>query len=705
MVQELLQPERPNIFDGTIRDRPELWTAGLWRDTYRLPRGGSRLSNRMEGHHKGRFMHQVDPKDGYSVSGCRVDRHQQLLEFMVPIVHPDKPTRVTITIGNTIFGALDGGREVDWGLIFRDMVQRLAKGVGKPKPTPICPFLFHLYEGQGLLKADKEVDYRTAKEMAGYRITPDPDSRPGTDEDEPTPTPAPSPRLGPSRTPNRRRKSTYRAPSGSPPVRSKEPSSPVRPEPQPRKQQPAPQPEGGPEWVDKPFASIAKGFRQARNQYESMEKALEQIGSELGVGPEEIIPTIRSLAKVQETEGLRVRIASLITENDRLQTQVADQNRRAEAAEAQTLVAASQASTAETRAAAAEARAAAAEEAQALAESESTKWHGVARKFFDSFGFPGDVVTKARIFDQCMKKPKAVSAAKILRMLVDFSARIENLLKEIWSAFQLDDRGHEAGPSEQCAEPVPRPSRPEPSSPPTATVGAPPTGAPSASTPQPEATPSRPKAAATPSIPDPTRQEPIPDSLNTDDISSLHQWGMEDLPESVTPATGSRGPIDPVIRITPGSVPRSQPRRPGSVQTNLFGGTPDDPTAGFRRHMRHLADELQAETGEEQKISGDEDDSVTENPIEETAAEPEAGNEEEEEDEAANEDEEEEEDPGLGNSGDDDDDDDDDSPPTSSHRPVIQSTPKKQPVSRPKRKAYRNKSGPGSSSRKWTRNR
>ena len=237
---------------------------------------------------------------------------------MVPIVHSDKPTQVTITISNTIFGALDGGREVDWGLIFQDMVQRLAKGVGKPKSTPICPFLFHLYEGQGLLTADKEVDYRTAKEMAGYRITPDPDSWPGTDEDEPTPTLAPSPRPGPSRMPNRRRKSTYRVPSGSPPVRSKEPLSPVRPEPQPREGQPAPQPEGGSEWVDKPFAYIAKGFRQARNQYESMEKVLEQIGSELGVGPEEIIPTIRSLPKVQETEGLRVRIASLITENDRL---------------------------------------------------------------------------------------------------------------------------------------------------------------------------------------------------------------------------------------------------------------------------------------------------------------------------------------------------------------------------------------------------
>ena len=306
LVRELLLSERPNMFDTTVRDRPQLRTTDLWRQTYRFPRGGSGMSNRTEGHHERRFMHQVDPKDGYSVSDCKVDRHRRLLEFMIPIVHPDKPTRVTITIGNTIFGALDGGREVDWGVVFRDMVQRLAKGVGKPKPTPICPFLFHLYEGQGLLTVDEDLDYRTTKEMVGYRITPDPDSQPRSGEDEPTPAPAPSPRSRPSRTPNKRRKSTYRAPSGSPPVQSKGPSSPVPPEPQPREQQPDTRPEEGPEWVDKPFTNIARGFQQARDQYESMEQALDQIGSELGVSPEEIIPTIWMLPKAQEVDGLRI---------------------------------------------------------------------------------------------------------------------------------------------------------------------------------------------------------------------------------------------------------------------------------------------------------------------------------------------------------------------------------------------------------------
>ena len=133
---------------------------------------------------------------------------------------------------------------------------------------------------------------------------------------------------------------------------------------------------------------------------------------------------------------------------------------------------------------------------------------------------------------------------------------------------------------------------------------------------------------------------------------------------------------------------------------NLFGGNPDDLAAGFCRHMRQLAAKLRAETGKERRISGDEDDLVTENPVEEEA---EDKDEEDDDTDEDDEDEEEEEDPGYGDSGGDD--KDDDSPPASSYRPVTRSTPKKKPVSRPKRKAYRNQSEPRSSSRKRTRDR
>ena len=55
--------------------------------------------------------------DGYAIADCRDPRVRRVLEFLVPLLYPEKPTRVTITVGNTIFGALSGERPVDWGVV------------------------------------------------------------------------------------------------------------------------------------------------------------------------------------------------------------------------------------------------------------------------------------------------------------------------------------------------------------------------------------------------------------------------------------------------------------------------------------------------------------------------------------------------------------------------------------------------------------
>ena len=47
--------------------------------------------------------------------------------------------------------------------------------MGKAKPNPICPFLYHLYECKGLLTEEEETDYTTAKELNRYRILPERD--------------------------------------------------------------------------------------------------------------------------------------------------------------------------------------------------------------------------------------------------------------------------------------------------------------------------------------------------------------------------------------------------------------------------------------------------------------------------------------------------------------------------------------------------
>ena len=161
IIKKLLLAEHPNVFDNTIRDRPEEWTIGVWRSMYNFRNGGSGLGSQYNNFVEGKFSHMVDPKDGYLISDYMDAQKHRLLEFIIPIIHPDKPTRVTITIGNTIFRALDGGHSMDWSVIFRDLSQRLLAGVEKSKLTPISPFLFHLYESKGILTEEEETEYKT----------------------------------------------------------------------------------------------------------------------------------------------------------------------------------------------------------------------------------------------------------------------------------------------------------------------------------------------------------------------------------------------------------------------------------------------------------------------------------------------------------------------------------------------------------------
>ena len=165
--------ERSNIFDTTIRDQPEEWTVGVWRKIYNFLPGGGGMANRTDKYVEGKFLHEVDPKDGFPVRKCRNARERRLLEFMVPIVHPDKPTQVTRTLGNIIFGAISGERSVDWAVIFMELINRLVGGAGKSKPTSICHFLYHLYDSKGLLTKDEKTNYRVAQELIRYWITTD----------------------------------------------------------------------------------------------------------------------------------------------------------------------------------------------------------------------------------------------------------------------------------------------------------------------------------------------------------------------------------------------------------------------------------------------------------------------------------------------------------------------------------------------------
>ena len=65
------------------------------------------------------------------------------------------------------------------------------------------------------------------------------------------------------------------------------------------------------------------------------------------------------------------------------------------------------------------------------AQEEHKKAVTMARKFHAFVGFSGNVVTKARLYDDCIKKPEVVLALKVLRIPVDYSGKVEKLFGEL----------------------------------------------------------------------------------------------------------------------------------------------------------------------------------------------------------------------------------------------------------------------------------
>ena len=187
LVVELLG-DKDNRWHRTVRQAPEKWTAKEWRKVYGFAREGEGMASRTDRFIDGKFSGRVNPKDGYAVVDCKEPRARRVLEFLVPLLYPEKPTRVFITVENTIFGALSEERPVDWRVVVKDFVQRLLSGMGRSKATPICPYVFHLYHLHELLLPAEKKEYQIKEALLKHNVESegeeDPESLEDPDEEE-----------------------------------------------------------------------------------------------------------------------------------------------------------------------------------------------------------------------------------------------------------------------------------------------------------------------------------------------------------------------------------------------------------------------------------------------------------------------------------------------------------------------------------------
>ena len=317
--------------------------------------------------------------------------------------------------------------------MFSELVQQLVGGAGRAKPTPICPFLYHLYECKGLLTEEEETDYTTAKELNRYEIPPERDE----DLDSgvllitgPKPRRAPAP-VNQVKRGNWVRKNRQ-APEGSQPFRSRgegsRPSSkgarlvsrpasprPVSPRPaSPRPVSPRPlssqserlQPERSQledrPWVKKPFDPVRESYKVVKSQYQAMESFIEEISTYMDSEPADVMARIKDLPKPEDLTDLQARLDCLLKENVELRAR-ADESDVFRAENTGLRAKADEGDALRLENKELKDRMTEVEKEAKAARTERDKSKEVAQRVLKFLGSPGDVLNKARLFDHGLK--------------------------------------------------------------------------------------------------------------------------------------------------------------------------------------------------------------------------------------------------------------------------------------------------------------
>ena len=294
------------------------------------------------------------------MSDCVNPREKRVLEFIVPILYPEKPGKVSKEIGNTIFGAQAGEYKVNWGQIIQEVVRHLVSNLENGKASPINPYLFHLYYTNECLRGEEMKEVEVARECLEYGVGPD---TPPKEED----TESESIDSEERKTvyPNSRLKFTFRLLKGKSPIRTREWKD-----------------MSALDFDDASFHRIQEELDQVSSRYSKMEVVIKGASKLLGdckVG--NIVKELKKL-KEKDTESLEVANRKLQQEVNELKI------------------------------------------ALALKEDELTNFKvlriEVLKEIRKIMGHSGDILNKAKLFNEYINKDVKITMPKVITILHDF---------------------------------------------------------------------------------------------------------------------------------------------------------------------------------------------------------------------------------------------------------------------------------------------
>lgn len=145
MIEELIYGIL-NQYELTIRGRWKAWSPELRATVYFASSKGSGRAIQTNKYSADKLKNLANTKEGNAVGDSTNPWDQQILQFLISILYPEKPTRVTMTMANTFFGALDVWmnpmpRPVSSTGIIHSIVDKVAENLVGKKLSFVSPYL------------------------------------------------------------------------------------------------------------------------------------------------------------------------------------------------------------------------------------------------------------------------------------------------------------------------------------------------------------------------------------------------------------------------------------------------------------------------------------------------------------------------------------------------------------------------------------
>ncbi|CAM6129143.1 unnamed protein product [Calypogeia fissa] len=168
MVQEVVTSTPPNEFQNSVRAQPESWTAELISKVFGMNLDGEGYILRGENFTAPYFDGNINPKEGWVLRKCNHIPLRRVLAFLVPLIYPERPNRVTVKIGSTIIASYLRMRKISWPKILEDVISKQVKILESKTPSSLSCYLAHIYFHQKVMFREEKLDYKVKVTLIEY---------------------------------------------------------------------------------------------------------------------------------------------------------------------------------------------------------------------------------------------------------------------------------------------------------------------------------------------------------------------------------------------------------------------------------------------------------------------------------------------------------------------------------------------------------